>query len=173
MPGAFFFSPGLLFLYIGIAQVDHSTHVVIRGRCAGVHSVTSYGSRGSTSGFRLGCKCCYLLSYLTGYACSHGPSLVATSGRVRRRVRWSLRLPASPKAPPPPTPGENSSLTSLSSHPRLSHLHTLIVCSPLPSLSPVIAVCVKEEHQDISSPDRSPSPQPPLPIESIKQERDN
>ncbi|ERE85367.1 lethal(3)malignant brain tumor-like protein 2 [Cricetulus griseus] len=37
----------------------------------------------------------------------------------------------------------------------------------------IIAVCVKEEHQDMPSPDRSPSPQLPLPIESIKQERDN
>ncbi|OBS68840.1 hypothetical protein A6R68_02630 [Neotoma lepida] len=36
----------------------------------------------------------------------------------------------------------------------------------------IIAVCVKEEHQDMSSPDRSPSPQLPLPIESIKQEGD-
>lgn len=88
-------------------------------------------------------------------------------------MKWSLRLPASPKALPPSTPRENSSLTSLSSHPRLSHLHTLILCSPTTSLSPVIAVCVKEEHQDIPSPDRSPSPQLPLPIESIKQERDN
>lgn len=51
------------------------------------------------------------------------------------------------------------------------NLEALGVSEPVPD--DIIAVCVKEEHQDISSLDRSPSPQLPLPIESIKQERNN
>ena len=42
----------------------------------------------------------------------------------------------------------------------------------LPS-SLVIAVRVKEEHLDMATPDKAPSPELPVPIENIKQETDD
>lgn len=46
-------------------------------------------------------------------------------------------------------------------------------CSLTPLSPPVIAVCVKEEHMDAASPDKTPSPELPVPVESIKQETDD
>uniref|UniRef100_A0A8C9QSQ4 Lethal(3)malignant brain tumor-like protein 2 n=1 Tax=Spermophilus dauricus TaxID=99837 RepID=A0A8C9QSQ4_SPEDA len=37
----------------------------------------------------------------------------------------------------------------------------------------IIAVCVKEEHLDMASPDKAPSPELPVPLENIKQETDD
>lgn len=41
------------------------------------------------------------------------------------------------------------------------------------SPSSVITVRVKEEHLDMASPNKAPSPQLPVPIENIKQETDD
>lgn len=57
--------------------------------------------------------------------------------------------------------------------PRVSHTLTLFSRPPHLPPSLVIAVRVKEEHLDMATPDKAPSPELPVPIENIKQETDD
>lgn len=168
-------------MYIGgIAGVDRCTYVTIRGQYRSWFSPTVWVP---AVNLRLSAWLQVVLSAESSHwLCLQSWAFsVATSGVVRRSMKMVTQALCCPQScvvvhlPPPPTPvpGKPAPLLACHSTPPDCHTSHSFSVPPLPSLSPVIAVCVKEEHQDMPSPDRSPSPQLPLPIESIKQERDN
>lgn len=114
------------------------------------------------------------------------PSPPHVLGRVGSLPGWGDRTlgllcclpPQRGKGLPLPCP-EGPSVGSLISSPDPEatpfpelQAHSLL---PVPHLSSssVITVRVKEEHLDVATPDKAPSPELPVPIENIKQETDD
>lgn len=93
-------------------------------------------------------------------SCERAPGLLCQLPPRRGRCSPRLILSFSLKPDPAPCPSQSCMRT-----------HSVLSALPPPS-SLVIAVRVKEEHVDMSTPEKASSPELPVSIENIKQETD-